>query len=159
MEYVSDKSNNKPLAHVRQDENGEWHEHQLDEHLRGVAAMAADFAANFGSSDWANIAGVWHGLFPSLLRQPQQPGRRRHHRPAGYAQPGRGEKSRIQLPHRCQKIPADQGRRPDRRHRALRRKPKADRDSRSQPEHGAAPAARHFAPPAQSISASMNARS
>src|SRR3989338_6175894 len=62
MEYMSDKPNNKPLAHVRQDENGEWHEHHLDEHLRGVAAMAADFAANFDSSDWANIAGLWHDL-------------------------------------------------------------------------------------------------
>ncbi|MDD5385039.1 MAG: CRISPR-associated helicase Cas3' [Gallionella sp.] len=59
---MNDKPENKPLAHVRQDERGVWHEHQLDEHLRGVAAMAADFATIFNSSDWANTAGLWHDL-------------------------------------------------------------------------------------------------
>ena len=62
MECMSDKPENKPLAHVRQDKNGEWHEHHLDEHLRGVAVIAADFANHFASSDWANIAGLWHDL-------------------------------------------------------------------------------------------------
>lgn len=62
MKCMSDKPENKPLAHVRQAGNGEWHEHRLDEHLRGVAAIAADSASHFGSSDWANIAGLWHDL-------------------------------------------------------------------------------------------------
>jgi CRISPR-associated endonuclease/helicase Cas3 len=59
---MNDKPENKPLAHVRQDDSGKWHEHLLDEHLCGVAVMAADFAADFYSNDWANIAGLWHDL-------------------------------------------------------------------------------------------------
>ncbi len=39
MTHMNDKPENKPLAHVRQDKSGDWHEH-----LRGVAVMAADFA-------------------------------------------------------------------------------------------------------------------
>ncbi len=50
------------LAHVRQGTSGEWIEHSLDDHLRGVARIAADFADNFDSGDWANIAGLWHDL-------------------------------------------------------------------------------------------------
>jgi CRISPR-associated endonuclease/helicase Cas3 len=50
------------LAHVRQDNGGDWHEHLLDEHLRGVAAIAADFGTDFDSSDWASLAGLWHDL-------------------------------------------------------------------------------------------------
>lgn len=61
-EQDADKPENKPLAHVRQDKSGEWYEHLLDEHLRGVAVMAADFASAFESTDWANIAGLWHDL-------------------------------------------------------------------------------------------------
>lgn len=30
------------LAHVRQDTSGEWIEHSLDDHLRGVARIAAE---------------------------------------------------------------------------------------------------------------------
>jgi len=52
----------KFLAHVRQDTTGVWHEHLLDEHLRGVADMAAEFAAAFESGDWASVAGLWHDL-------------------------------------------------------------------------------------------------
>ncbi|MHB1236949.1 MAG: CRISPR-associated helicase Cas3' [Gallionella sp.] len=59
---MNEKSENQPLAHVRQDKSGKWHEHLLDEHLRGVAVMAADFAADFNSSDWVNTAGLWHDL-------------------------------------------------------------------------------------------------
>ena len=62
MARMNDKPRNNALAHVRQDERGDWHEHPLDEHLRGVAVMAADFAAVFESADWANIAGIWHDL-------------------------------------------------------------------------------------------------
>jgi len=50
------------LAHVRQDETGEWREHLLEEHLRGVAERAAAFAAKFGSGPWAWLAGLWHDL-------------------------------------------------------------------------------------------------
>ncbi len=50
------------LAHVRQDSAGRWHEHSLDDHLRGVAQIASDFAADFDSGDWASIAGLWHDL-------------------------------------------------------------------------------------------------
>lgn len=60
---------NQALAHVRPDNSGgtgggsgQWHEHLLDEHLRGVARIAADFAAGFDSREWANIAGLWHDL-------------------------------------------------------------------------------------------------
>ncbi|MBI3479780.1 MAG: CRISPR-associated helicase Cas3' [Nitrosomonadales bacterium] len=59
---MNEKSENQPLAHVRQDKRGEWHEHLLDEHLRSVAVIAADFANHFGSSDWADVAGLWHDL-------------------------------------------------------------------------------------------------
>ncbi len=52
----------KHLAHVRQDQAGAWHEHYLDEHLHGVATIAADLAAPFNAGDWASIAGLWHDL-------------------------------------------------------------------------------------------------
>lgn len=59
---MSDKPENKFLAHVRQDQAGVWHEHYLDEHLHGVASMAADLAAAFNANDWASVAGLWHDL-------------------------------------------------------------------------------------------------
>jgi CRISPR-associated endonuclease/helicase Cas3 len=34
----------------------------LDEHLKSVAEMARDFAAEFDSGDWAYLAGLWHDL-------------------------------------------------------------------------------------------------
>jgi CRISPR-associated endonuclease/helicase Cas3 len=59
---MNGKQENLALAHVRQNDGGEWREHLLDEHLRGVAVLAADFAADFDSSNWASIAGLWHDL-------------------------------------------------------------------------------------------------
>ena len=50
------------LAHVRQDATGQPLPHPLDEHLRGVAALAESFAAAFGAGDWAKLAGLWHDL-------------------------------------------------------------------------------------------------
>ncbi|MBL8254206.1 MAG: HD domain-containing protein, partial [Candidatus Competibacter sp.] len=50
------------LAHVRQDSNGQWVEHLLDEHLHGVAALAESFAVTFKAGDWARLAGLWHDL-------------------------------------------------------------------------------------------------
>lgn len=59
---MNGKLENLALAHVRQDDGGEWREHLLDEHLRGVAKLAAAFAADFDASEWASIAGLWHDL-------------------------------------------------------------------------------------------------
>ncbi|TYP91896.1 CRISPR-associated endonuclease/helicase Cas3 [Nitrosomonas communis] len=50
------------LAHVRQDSNGEWKEHALDEHLHEVARRAGEAAIAFGNEDWAQLAGLWHDL-------------------------------------------------------------------------------------------------
>lgn len=62
MDRMNDKPESKPLAHVRQDKNGNWHEHLLDEHLHGVAHLAGEFAKHFNSADWASMAGLWHDL-------------------------------------------------------------------------------------------------
>jgi CRISPR-associated endonuclease/helicase Cas3 len=56
------KPENQPLAHVRQLPNGLWQEHYLEEHLSGVAHLAAAFAAEIDSQDWARLAGLWHDL-------------------------------------------------------------------------------------------------
>lgn len=37
----------------------EWH--VLDEHLKCSAELASAFAAEFGSGEWAYLAGLWHG--------------------------------------------------------------------------------------------------
>lgn len=50
------------LAHVRQDEQKQWIKHSLEDHLQSVAKLAADYAASFGSSDWAHTTGLWHDL-------------------------------------------------------------------------------------------------
>lgn len=62
MHRMNDKPENKPLAHVRQDKSGNWHEHLLDEHSQGVAHLAGEFAKHFNSADWASMAGLWHDL-------------------------------------------------------------------------------------------------
>lgn len=38
------------------------HEHELIDHLNGVAAIAAGFANEFGNADWAEVAGLLHDL-------------------------------------------------------------------------------------------------
>ena len=50
------------LAHVRQDKNGNWEEHPLNEHLNEVARRAGETAQAFDSEDWAQLAGLWHDL-------------------------------------------------------------------------------------------------
>ncbi len=55
-------SNRNPVAHLRQDDTGEWFEHELNDHLTGVATIAASFAGNFGNADWAFAAGMLHDL-------------------------------------------------------------------------------------------------
>jgi CRISPR-associated endonuclease/helicase Cas3 len=51
-----------PIAHCRQAENGDWHLHALDGHLRDVGRLAGDFAAAFGAEEWGRLAGLWHDL-------------------------------------------------------------------------------------------------
>lgn len=38
----------------------EWH--KLEDHLRGVAELARNFANEFGAGDWGYLAGLWHDL-------------------------------------------------------------------------------------------------
>jgi hypothetical protein len=51
---------NRYLAHVRQDKDGSFVIHNLEEHLRAVADLAGEFAAAFGHADWGRLAGLWH---------------------------------------------------------------------------------------------------
>lgn len=54
---------NRPaLAHVKQNTNGGWLTHPLDEHLREVSKLAAGMAAAFKGDEWAKAAGLWHDL-------------------------------------------------------------------------------------------------
>ncbi|MDD4930239.1 MAG: CRISPR-associated endonuclease Cas3'' [Gallionella sp.] len=62
MAAMNNETESQPLAHVRQDKGGNWHEHLLDEHLREVANLAGKFAEHFDSKDWASLAGLWHDL-------------------------------------------------------------------------------------------------
>jgi CRISPR-associated endonuclease/helicase Cas3 len=49
------------IAHVKRLENGEWDEPQsLTEHLEETAKLAAKFAADFDSSEWAYAVGIAH---------------------------------------------------------------------------------------------------
>ena len=50
------------IAHVREGRDGQFVIHDLEDHLRDVAKLAGDFAQDFGSADWAPVAGVWHDL-------------------------------------------------------------------------------------------------
>lgn len=50
------------IAHVKQAKDGCWVEHSVDEHLYGVSALAQQFAAQMGASEWARLAGLWHDL-------------------------------------------------------------------------------------------------
>lgn len=50
------------IAHVREGQDGKFVIHELKDHLCEVAKLAEGFAQDFGSADWAYIAGVWHDL-------------------------------------------------------------------------------------------------
>ncbi len=52
----------KPVAHIRELDSGEWLVHPLNNHLRDVGELAAQFAEPFGATDWARLAGLWHDL-------------------------------------------------------------------------------------------------
>lgn len=42
------------------EQGGRWQ--RLDDHLRGTAELARQFAEAFGAGDWAYLAGLWHDL-------------------------------------------------------------------------------------------------
>jgi CRISPR-associated endonuclease/helicase Cas3 len=50
------------IAHVKQMPDGTWIEHALEDHLRKVGDLAAQFASSFPGEDWARVAGYWHDL-------------------------------------------------------------------------------------------------
>mgnify|MGYP001557973571 CR=1 FL=1 len=50
------------MAHVRQAGDGSFVVHDLEDHLRAVAELAARHASAMGSADWAQLAGLWHDL-------------------------------------------------------------------------------------------------
>jgi CRISPR-associated endonuclease/helicase Cas3 len=52
----------QPIAHVKQEQDGAWIEHALEDHLRKVGDLAASFALAFSAEDWARVAGYWHDL-------------------------------------------------------------------------------------------------
>ncbi len=39
----------------------EWH--TLEDHLKGTAELAAKFADEFSSGEWAYLAGLWHDVW------------------------------------------------------------------------------------------------
>jgi CRISPR-associated endonuclease/helicase Cas3 len=51
-----------PVAHSTRDPDGTLRYHDLGEHLRAVADLAADYATSFGGTEWARLAGLWHDL-------------------------------------------------------------------------------------------------
>jgi len=42
----------QPVAHLRENPDGTWGTHDLNEHLIRVAEKAASFADDFGNGDW-----------------------------------------------------------------------------------------------------------
>jgi CRISPR-associated endonuclease/helicase Cas3 len=49
------------IAHVRKDALGNWAKPQtLEEHLKGTADLAKQFAGEFDSADWAYALGLAH---------------------------------------------------------------------------------------------------
>ena len=55
-------SRKEPIAHVRLGATGEYVTHKLEDHLVGVAELAARFAQEFDSAGWAHQAGLWHDV-------------------------------------------------------------------------------------------------
>ena len=50
------------LAHVRQNEDGSFNIHHLEEHLRAVGNLSSEFASAFGAAEWGFLTGLWHDL-------------------------------------------------------------------------------------------------
>lgn len=59
---MDDELQEKYLAHVVRNREGKCNAHVLEEHLDSVAGKAGIFACTFGSSDWAELLGLWHDL-------------------------------------------------------------------------------------------------
>lgn len=59
---LREQSEKRYLAHVCQNNDGSFIIHDLDAHLRAVAALSSEYAADFGASDWGQLAGLWHDL-------------------------------------------------------------------------------------------------
>jgi CRISPR-associated endonuclease/helicase Cas3 len=47
-----------PVAHLAED----GRQHGLEEHLRGTAERAGEFASAFGCAEWGRVAALWHDL-------------------------------------------------------------------------------------------------
>lgn len=52
----------QPIAHVKQDELGNWTAHALSDHLRKVGNLSSVFAEKFKSEEWLRITGNWHDI-------------------------------------------------------------------------------------------------
>ena len=50
------------LAHVREEAPGKWLIHDLEDHLKGVAKFATEFAANFLGEDWVETTSLLHDM-------------------------------------------------------------------------------------------------
>ena len=50
------------IAHVKQNDEGEWVTQGLSDHLKKTATRAGKFADEFGNSDWAYLMGLWHDI-------------------------------------------------------------------------------------------------
>jgi len=50
------------IAHVKQNDEGEWVTQGLSDHLKKTATRAGKFAGEFGNSDWAYLMGLWHDI-------------------------------------------------------------------------------------------------
>jgi len=60
---IDGNSANQPIAHAARGADGNWREpHVLEDHIQGVAGLAADFAKAFGAEDIARHAALWHDL-------------------------------------------------------------------------------------------------
>lgn len=57
-----EQSAKRYLAHVRQNADGSFLIHDLEEHLHGVARLSQEFASTFASADWGRLGGLWHDL-------------------------------------------------------------------------------------------------
>ncbi len=56
------ESSVQPWAHVVQDASGRWACQSLEDHLRGTAARASEFAACFRAEEWAFSAALLHDM-------------------------------------------------------------------------------------------------
>ncbi len=50
------------IAHVKRTAEGCWEAHRLEDHLNGVANLAAELGLKFGAELWGHQAGLWHDL-------------------------------------------------------------------------------------------------